>query len=78
MPPIIDKELCAACGTCAVICPMQVFRFREGDAVPRVAFGYECWHCNACVLDCRHHAIRLRLPLSSMMMHVDAQSLRKG
>lgn len=79
MPPVIDTTLCTACRTCVTVCPLQVFRFKENaDQVPRVAFPYECWHCNACVLDCKQGAIRLRIPLSSQMMHVEAASLQRG
>ena len=37
---------------------------------------YECWHCNACVLDCRAKAIELRLPLTHMLLYVDSDSLK--
>lgn len=74
MPPIIDKEKCTGCGVCADICPLQVFR-REGRAT-EVKRPYECWHCNACVLDCPAKAIELRLPLTHMILYVDSDSLR--
>ena len=40
-----------------------------------VAYGEECWHCNACVLDCPAKAVSLRLPLNYMLLHVDADTL---
>ena len=35
----------------------------------------ECWHCNACVLDCPAKAVSLRLPLNYMLLHVGADTL---
>ena len=52
MPPILDKTKCNACGTCADICPTQVFRAMGKGVSPLVKYPEECWHCNACVLDC--------------------------
>ncbi len=77
MPPIIDPEKCTGCGTCAQICPVQVFRFhRAEEKTPRPVFGEECWHCNCCVEDCPAGAIRLRVPVPYMMVHVDADTLK--
>ena len=42
---------------------------------PEAADGEECWHCNACVLDCPAKAVSLRLPLNYMLLHVDADTL---
>ena len=76
MPPIIDKGKCNGCGTCADICPTQVFRHKpKEDKVPAILFGDECWHCNSCVLDCPKQAVSLRLPMPYMLLHVDAKSL---
>lgn len=77
MPPVIDREKCAGCGTCADICPLQVFRFRRKEEdIPVVKRPYECWHCNACVLDCKFGAISLRLPLTHMLLYVDSDTLK--
>jgi len=83
MPPIIAKEKCNACGTCVDICPTDVFRVAGKRTPPLVKYPEECWHCNACVLDCRQSAVTLRLPLPAMMLHVGAgkresQSRGKG
>lgn len=76
MPPRVDPEKCSRCGLCVSICPMQVFRPAQARTVPQVAYGDECWHCNACVLDCPSGALSLRIPLNYMLLHVDAASLR--
>lgn len=77
MPPVINQEKCVGCGICADICPLQVFRFKKSEsAVPVVKRPYECWHCNACVLDCKAGAIELRVPMTHMLLYVDSDSLR--
>ena len=64
MPPIINKDRCIACGICVNICPQDVFFSSKKKKVPVVTYPEECWHCNACVLDCpKEDAIRLRIPL---------------
>ena len=77
MPPVIDREKCVGCGVCADVCPLQVFSHHpKTDKVPEVKRPYECWHCNACVLDCKAKAIELRLPLTHMLLYVDADTLK--
>ncbi|WP_295640361.1 ferredoxin family protein [uncultured Mailhella sp.] len=76
MPPVIDPQKCVGCGTCADICNSDIFVFdRATDAIPRIKYPDECWHCNSCVMDCPHHAVRLNIPLSFMLLHVNADTL---
>ena len=43
---------------------MDVFWGSEKRKTPVINYPEECWHCNACVLDCPvQGAIRLRIPL---------------
>ena len=72
MPPVINKDACTVCGICVKICPMDVFFGSKKKEIPTISFGEECWHCNACVLDCPSNAISLRVPLQAMMLYVDA------
>lgn len=73
MPPVIDIKKCNHCGICAEICPTDVFRIYGKDEPPDVKYPEECWHCNACVLDCKQSAIILRIPLPLMMLYVESK-----
>ena len=76
MPPIIDRNKCVGCGTCADICNSNIFVFdRKKDKVPQVKFPDEGWHCDSCVIDCPKGAITLRMPLSYTLLHVNADSI---
>ena len=70
MPPIIDNSKCKPCGLCADICPTDVFLRGNPKETPVIKYPDECWHCNSCVLDCPQQAIRLRIPLPAMMLHI--------
>ncbi len=70
MPPVINKKVCASCAICADICPQDVFWGSERKQTPVVSYPEECWHCNACVLDCpKEGAIRLRIPSPMFICH---------
>lgn len=73
MPPIINKKKCVGCFSCAENCPVDVFGHQKKDLkIPQVKYPDECWHCNACVIDCPMQAISLRIPVPLMMVYVDA------
>jgi len=74
MPPVIDDIRCNGCGICVDICPTDVFGVTKKKAIPAVTYPEECWHCNACLLDCAKAAIRLRIPLAQRMLYVDARN----
>lgn len=70
MPPVIDNERCTICGTCVDVCPMDVFFGSKEREVPVIGYPEECWHCNACVLECPvEGTIRLRIPLPAMVLY---------
>lgn len=73
MPPVIDKKKCVKCGYCAQICPLDVIKVIEKDDFKDIVVKYpdECWHCRACEKDCKADAIRMRYPLSHLMLHMD-------
>lgn len=70
MPPVVDSELCIVCGKCVEICPLDVMKKKDDRII--VMYPDECWHCRACVMDCPKEAIRMRYPLSHMLLHYDA------
>ncbi len=70
MPPVIDDSKCISCGTCADVCPLDVFYGSKENDIPVVQYPDECWHCNSCVLECPvEGAIKLRIPLTSMILY---------
>ena len=70
MPPIINETECTSCGICTEHCPQDVFFGSEKKKPPVVTYPEECWHCNACVLDCpAPGAIRLRIPAPMLICH---------
>jgi len=70
MPPIIDKNKCTGCGKCVDVCLMDVFFGSKKKETPVVTYPEECWHCNACVMDCPvGGAIRLRIPLPATVFY---------
>ena len=72
MPPIIEKEKCTGCGTCVDICQMDVFFDSKAGECPSITYPEECWHCNACVLECPVEAVTLRIPLPAMVLYKPA------
>lgn len=70
MPPVIERDKCIACGTCVEVCQMDVFFGSKDNEVPVISYPEECWHCNACVLECPEDgAITLRIPLPAMLLY---------
>ena len=70
MPPVINEDECSSCGKCVDICSEDVFFGSKKREIPTVTYPEECWHCNACVLDCPGEgAIRLRIPLPLMIVY---------
>ncbi len=68
MPPVIIEEKCVKCGKCYEACQSDVFFGSIPGKRIAVAYPDECWHCNACVMECAFGAISLRIPLIMQMM----------
>ena len=62
MPAKIDLKKCVKCGTCVDHCPEDVIVMTKAK-VPKVKYPDECWHCGACMIDCKAKAIHIELPL---------------
>jgi len=62
MPPKIDRKKCTKCGICVDHCPEDVF-VQAKKRIPKVKYPDECWHCGACLIDCKPGAVHLELPL---------------
>lgn len=60
MPPVIDLEKCAGCGTCDEHCPLDIIHFDEESKIPEVKYPEECWHCGSCRLDCPADAVTIK------------------
>ena len=69
MPPIINERKCNACGICVEVCAQDVFFGSKKKSIPVAMYPEECWHCNACVLDCPSGAVKLRIPLPAMLAY---------
>jgi adenylylsulfate reductase, subunit B len=80
MPPLIDQSSCTQCGMCAQICPLDVIHVEKNNQTTEISvkYPYECWHCRACVKDCPVDAIKMRYPLSHMMLYMDVPETLGG
>ena len=74
MPPVIDSRECKKCGKCYEACQSDVFFGSVIKEAIVVTYPEECWHCNACVMECESGAISLRLPLTHLLMFHENQN----
>ena len=75
MPPVIDKDKCIKCRKCTDICPIDIFE-TDTDGFPVIRYPFECWHCNACAIDCEKEAITLRIPLPASLLYIDPNEIK--
>ncbi len=68
MPPVINQEKCTMCGKCYEACQSDVFFGSVPGKSMDVAYPEECWHCYACIEECKAGAVSLRLPMTHQMM----------
>ncbi len=57
MPPKVDQEKCTGCGTCADVCPNEVFEIVEEKS--QVIRPDDCTACEQCVMEYPEEAITL-------------------
>lgn len=57
MPPKVDLNKCTGCGTCADVCPSEVFDIVDDKC--QVARPDDCTSCETCVAECPEEAIVL-------------------
>lgn len=58
MHPVVTKETCIACGTCASVCPAEPTVFNVSD-VSNVVNPDACIECGTCVERCPTSSIEL-------------------
>ena len=78
MPPVINQTKCRACGKCYEACQSDVFFGSIPGQAMVVAYPDECWHCNACVMECQDEAVSLRLPLTHQLMFAEGPLVTKN
>ncbi|MDT9641180.1 4Fe-4S dicluster domain-containing protein, partial [Pseudomonas sp. JV245A] len=50
---MLDQNLCAGCGACALVCPQQVIVFDPDRVVPLLeGIGDSCESCTECLAVC--------------------------
>ena len=59
MPIAIDTEACTGCEICDDVCPIDVIRMTDigGKRVAYMKYPEECFHCQACIIDCPEDCI---------------------
>ncbi len=52
-----DAEKCTGCTGCVVICPMDLWKMREGRARLEPDYREKCMECGSCFIACESGAI---------------------
>lgn len=56
-PIKLDLEVCDAAGTCAMVCPEDVFVHKDGHT--HIAKGSACTECWICIENCASQALSM-------------------
>lgn len=59
---LFDPERCIGCSGCVIICPMDLWKLREGRAVLDPAYREKCMECGSCYIACESGAIDFSYP----------------
>jgi NAD-dependent dihydropyrimidine dehydrogenase PreA subunit len=54
----LDQQKCNGCKMCIIVCPQEVFEFRDKKAL--IKFKDQCMECGACEKNCPEGAISVR------------------
>ena len=60
MSIVINKEKCACCGQCSIVCPGSLIKMGE-DKKAYMKYPKDCWGCSSCIKECKFEAIALYL-----------------
>lgn len=58
----LDRDACDGCGNCVVICPMDLWKIRKGQATLASKYRGSCLECGSCYLACDRGAIDFTYP----------------
>ena len=54
----LNAEVCNGCGMCLIVCPHEVFKIENREAV--IVDRNACIECGACAINCPVNAIRVQ------------------
>ncbi|NPV58379.1 MAG: 4Fe-4S binding protein [Actinobacteria bacterium] len=57
-----DADKCTGCSGCVVICPMDLWKLREGRARLAEDYREKCMECGSCYIACESGAIDFTYP----------------
>ncbi|MBU1670960.1 MAG: 4Fe-4S binding protein [Actinobacteria bacterium] len=58
----VDAGECTGCADCVIVCPVFLWKVREGRAVLAADYRERCLECGACWQVCSSGAIRFDFP----------------
>lgn len=54
-----DLNNCIGCKNCVTVCPMDVFRFDEGEMKSVIAYPENCQSCGQCFVGCKGRSLEI-------------------
>ena len=77
MSIVINKEKCAGCGQCSIVCPGSLIKMGE-DKKAYMKYPKDCWGCSSCIKECKFEAIALYLGADMWGMGSKMSVIYKG